>query len=119
MGIIADLAALARAGMKVDDIKDIINLTKDKPDDKPDDKPEDKPEDKPDDKTKDKTEDKTKDKTEDKTEDKTKDKTDYKKLYEETKEKLNKAQADNLKKDTQPKPKDADTIISDLVRNFM
>ena len=107
MGIIADLAALARAGMKVDDIKDIINLTKDKPDDKPDDKPEDKPEDKPDDKTKDKTEDKTKDKT------------DYKKLYEETKEKLNKAQADNLKKDTQPKPKDADTIISDLVRNFM
>ena len=107
MGIIADLAALARAGMKVDDIKDIINLTKDKPDDKPDDKLDDKPEDKPDDKTKDKTEDKTKDKT------------DYKKLYEETKDKLNKAQAEHLRKDTQPKPKDADTIISDLVRNFM
>ena len=87
MGIIADLAALARAGMKVDDIKDIINLTKDKPDGKPDDKPDDK--------------------------------TDYKKLYEETKDKLNKVQTEHLRKDTQPKPKDADTIISDLVRNFM
>lgn len=107
MGIIADLAALARAGMKIDDIKDIINLTKDKPEDKPEDMPEDKPEDK------------TEDKTEDKPEDKSEDKTDYKKLYEDTKEKLNKAQAEHLRKDTQPKAKDADTIISDIVRNFM
>ena len=44
---------------------------------------------------------------------------DYKNLYEETKKKLEEAQKENIKKDYSDKEQDADTILEDIVRNFM
>ena len=117
---ITDIIALAKAGYKVADIKELISMAEDKSEDKSADKSVDKSEDKSDDKSEDKSEDKSDDKSEDKV--------DYKALFEKldadnkklkaTLEILQKSNIDKDMSGKDDKPTD-DDILVDFCKSFM
>lgn len=90
---ISDIVALAKAGYKPGDVKELITLSKDEPKDEPKEEPKDIPKDEPKEEPKE-------------------DNIDYKKLYED-------AIKANINKDLSINDKSDEDIIADLARSFM